>query len=113
VPVVAIRDTPAPGRSIPDCVAAERDHYDACSGPRARWVPEDPVVDVVAAADDPLLRLVDLTDRFCGPTECRAVNGNVITYFDEHHVTATYAHTLAPYLEPSLLAALAAGRPTA
>lgn len=112
VPVLAIRDTPAPGRSIPDCVASERDRYDACSGPRSRWLPADPVVDVVAAADDPLLRLVDLTDRFCEDTECRAVNGRVITYFDGHHVTATYAHTLAPYLEPALVAALTAGRPT-
>ncbi|NYI45490.1 peptidoglycan/LPS O-acetylase OafA/YrhL [Nocardioides aromaticivorans] len=110
IPVLAIRDTPAPGRSIPDCVASERDDYDACAGPRRTWLPEDPVVDVVAAAHDPLLRLVDLTDRFCGRTECRAVNGNVITYFDGHHITATYAHTLAPYLEPAVLDALAAGR---
>lgn len=110
IPVLAIRDTPAPGRSIPDCVASEGDDYDACAGPRASWLPDDPVVDVVAAADSPLLRLADLTDRFCGRTECRAVNGNVITYFDGHHITATYAHTLAPYLEPALLAALAAGR---
>ena len=113
IPVLAIRDTPAPGRSIPDCVASERDDYDACSGPRATWLPADPVADVVAAADSALLRLADLTDRFCGRTECRAVNGNVITYFDGHHITATYAHTLAPYLEPAVLAALTAGRPTA
>lgn len=112
IPVLAIRDTPAPGRDIPDCVASKHDHYDACSGRRATWLPPDPVTDVVAAADSPLLRLADLTDRFCGRTECRAVNGNVITYFDGHHITATYAHTLAPYLEPALLAALAAGRST-
>ncbi len=113
VPVLAIRDTPAPGRSIPDCVASERDDYDACAGPRDTWLSDDPVVDVVAAAQSPLLRLADLTDRFCGRTECRAVNGNVITYFDGHHITATYANTLAPYLEPAVLAALEAGRPTA
>ena len=106
VPVLAIRDTPSPGDDVPDCVAAERDDYAACNGTRSTWLPPDPVIDVVARVDDPRLRLVDLTDRFCGPKVCRVVNGGVITYFDGNHMTATYAHTLAPFLEPSVLQAL-------
>lgn len=106
VPVLAIRDTPEPGRDIPSCIAENPDRLSACDGTRARWLPPDPVIDAVQAIDDPRLDLVDLTDRFCEARRCRAVNGGVITYFDTNHITKTYAQTLAPYLEPHVLDAL-------
>ena len=58
---------------------------------------------MIEKLDDPRAELVDLTDHICGPTTCHAVNGGVITYFDASHLTATYSHTLAPYLEPSVV----------
>jgi hypothetical protein len=38
---------------------------------------------------------------------CHAVTGGVITYFDGSHLTATYSHTLAPYLDPPITGLLA------
>ena len=103
VPVLAIRDTPAPGTLVPTCLADNTEDLSACDGTRDDWLPADPLVDVVDEADDPRARVADLTDHICAGDTCRAVNGGVVTYFDASHLTATYAHTLAPYLEPHLM----------
>jgi hypothetical protein len=51
-------------------------------------------------------RLIDLTERYCDARACYPVIGNVIVYRDDHHITATYARTLAPFLLEELQAAL-------
>lgn len=106
VPVLGIRDTPAPGIPVPTCVAEHADNYSDCDGTPEGWLPADPLVGVIKALDDRRARLIDLTEHICRPMTCHAVNGGVITYFDASHLTATYAHTLAPYLEPSVTAML-------
>jgi len=95
---VVLRDTPAPGFSVPDCVAEKQAAYARCDGTRAAWLPAAPEQQAVASVHSPLVTLADLTDHICEPTVCRAVTGGVITYFDASHLTATYAETLAPYL---------------
>jgi hypothetical protein len=45
-----------------------------------------------------------MNDLICGPKSCRAAVGNVLVYFDTHHLTQTYSQTLAPYLKSRLLA---------
>ena len=104
--VLVVRDTPAPGNSIPDCLAAHRDDYGACDGSRKKWLPPEPVTTAVAALKDPSIVEADLTRYICEPTRCRAVVGGVVVYFDPTHLTATYAKTLAPYLRPYVERAL-------
>ena len=106
---LVLRDTPAPGRSIPDCVAQAKGGYHRCDGTREAWLPPTPEVDAVHGLHSPLVTLADLTDHICGPQTCTAVTGGVITYFDASHLTATYARTLAPYLSPLVTAALGKG----
>lgn len=106
---LVLRDTPAPGRSIPDCVAEAKVAYRQCDGTRKQWLPPTPETDAVRALQSPLVTLADLTDHICGPVTCSAVTGGVITYFDASHLTATYARTLAPYLAPFVTAALGKG----
>ena len=105
--VMVVRDSPASGRSIPDCVALHEDDYDACDGTRATWLPEEPALDGVKNVDDPDIHLIDLTDHICATEVCQAVTGGVITYFDASHLTATFARTLAPYLGRPLSSLLA------
>jgi len=105
--VVVIRDTPAPGSSVPDCLATHTSDYTACDGTRQKWLPKDPTIDAVRALDDPDITSVDLTDRICEPQVCGAVVGGVPAYFDNSHLSEAFAMTLAPYLKPALLAALA------
>jgi hypothetical protein len=51
--------------------------------------------------------VLDLAAYFCNDSMCPAVIGNTIVYRDAAaHITATYAKTLAPYLDRELTAAL-------
>lgn len=108
-PVLVIRDTPAPGDIIPDCLAEFSDDLERCSGLRSEWEPAEPVVDAVRDLDDPGIVLTDLNDRICGPEVCDGAVGGVVVYFDGSHLTATYARSLAPMLERRLLKALSRG----
>ena len=102
-----VRDTPAPDVLVPTCIADAGDEYAAeCDGTRAAWLPADPATDAAASLGDPGITVADLTDHICDGETCHAVNGGVITYFDASHLTATYAHTLAPYLEDFVMEAL-------
>ncbi len=100
--VLALHDTPAPGDSIPDCVAAHTDDYTACDGTRDDWIAPEPAEEAVQRVDSPQVQFADLNDHVCRGEKCAAVNGGVITYFDTSHLTATYARTLAPYLGSKL-----------
>ncbi len=105
-PVVTIRDTPAPSKSIPDCLASHPGNYAACDGTRADWLPDEPVIAAVRAVADPQISVADLTNYICRGQTCPAAVGGVPVYFDGSHLTATYATTLAPYLLPALRRAL-------
>ncbi len=107
--VAVIRDTPTPGRTIgqvPDCVAQAGDDLDLCSGTRSEWVIPDPQADAMAAAGGPV---IDLTDRYCSGDVCPAVVGGVLVYADAHHMTVTYARTMAPALAERVVAVLGPG----
>jgi hypothetical protein len=106
VPVLALRDTPAPGdaglESGPDCVAEHQDDFAACAGPRVDWVPAEPLRDAYDAVQPADSAFVDLNDAICDSQTCSVVVGGVIVYSDGSHLTATYARTLAPALRPAL-----------
>jgi hypothetical protein len=42
----------------------------------------------------------------CAGDVCPAVIGSVVAYFDGSHMTATYARSIAPFVEAEILAAL-------
>jgi hypothetical protein len=46
-----------------------------------------------AAKGTPGVTAIDTTPYFCDRTFCHALIGGVVVYFDEHHLTATYAVT--------------------
>jgi hypothetical protein len=103
---LVLRDTPAPGFQVPDCVALKESDYQECDGTRDEWLPADPSEEAVASVRSRLISFADLTDHICGARVCSAVTGGVITYFDVSHLSATYATTLARYLRPFVVAAL-------
>ncbi|MFC8042794.1 acyltransferase family protein [Nocardia sp. NPDC057353] len=106
--VLAVRDTPwlrteyGRYRAV-DCLAAGGT-AESCGMLRAdALAPVNPALE--PAADFPNVRLLDLSDAVCGPVVCRAVEGNVLVYHDEHHLTASYVRTLTPELERQIGAA--------
>jgi hypothetical protein len=105
--VLVIHDTATPGatlKSVPDCIAEHSDDLMACAGPRSAWVPDDPLVEAAEEADNPRIATTDLNDYLCQGDRCAPVIGGVTVYSDASHLTKTYAITLAPYLEPELVA---------
>ena len=54
----------------------------------------------------PRAHLVDVTSLFCTDDACPPVIGNVLVYRDTSHITASYAATLTPYIEPQIVEAV-------
>ena len=104
--VIAIRDTPAPGFSVPECLAAPG------AGPQDCLVPEDVDLEKVGAGlreaveRSPGARLVDMNDLVCIGERCRPVVGGVLVYRDRNHLSMTYVDSLAPFFLERLVAAL-------
>jgi peptidoglycan/LPS O-acetylase OafA/YrhL len=108
-PIVVIRDTPFPGATlpnIPDCVATATDANAECSGNTDSWTWMDPLADAAAEGEHDNVAVIDPTRYFCQDGICPAVIGGVVVYLDASHITATYAQTLAPFLEKDLEKAL-------
>jgi hypothetical protein len=107
--VLVLQDTPFPGRTlgtVPDCLAKHRTDQPACNGTPDSWRWMDPLF--AAATDLPLpgISAVETYPFFCTTTVCRAVIGSVIVYFDSSHMTATYARSIAPFIEAPIVEAL-------
>ncbi len=106
VPVVVLRDNPQDREDQkashdPNVCLSEVEVEEAnerCGLDRAtrldRWY------DALSAAArrTPGAELVDLTSFYCDEDTCPVVIGGVNVYFDNNHLTVTYAKTLAPYL---------------
>ena len=105
--ILVLRDTPFPGRQIPDCLAAHRSKQTACAGSREAYHSADPLYDVAVELGLPGVTTIDTTRFLCTPTTCPAVIGSVVVYFDGSHMTATYARSIAPHIDEEILAALA------
>lgn len=99
IPIVELRDTPEMYRSFKNCLSLSewtdcyRERRDATNG--SDW----------KIGDRTNASRVDLTDAICGPGRCYATKGEMILYRDSHHLTATFATTLAPFIADVLKAA--------
>jgi peptidoglycan/LPS O-acetylase OafA/YrhL len=98
IEVVAVRDIFRMSERVPDCVERHPEDPAACDTPR-QATPESPLRPEMTPSN---VSVVDLTDHICTATACPAVVGNVIAYFDHSHLSASYARTLAPYLDAQL-----------
>lgn len=100
VPVLALRDLPRFPEPVPECVArlgagacvfdVEPSHDDT-----------DPTADLDSVPDN--VTFADLTPYVCPDGECPAAIGNVLVYRDTSHLTNTYAATLAPVVERTVI----------
>ncbi len=97
IPVIAIRDTPRAPFDRVDCLALHETKPWECD------IAREPTLD----RENPMLLLEDLPSNvipvdvnpwLCSADACPAVVGHVTVYRDAHHLTATFARTLAPML---------------
>lgn len=102
--IFAVRDNPRMEEDVPTCVERVSDHSE-CSVPKNQGVSE--IIPWENTEGIPSnVTFADLTDNFCDESTCYGVIGNIIVYRDKHHITATYAKTLAPALRQPLADAL-------
>lgn len=87
------------GRSPADCVKQNMQRLQRCA-----WVPGERKgheYDWIAAKRVGV-QIIDTESRFCRRAICPMVVGNVITYRDGQHYTATFSRSMAPWLSQKL-----------
>jgi SGNH domain-containing protein len=99
--VVAIRDSPRPPFDIPPCVRRALRDLRRCAFDRPAAVMEPDVISRAIASVDGVT-LVDPLPELCPTHVCPAVIGDVLVYRGEAHITATYAATMARWLDARL-----------
>lgn len=106
VETAVIRDTPIGDSFADSCVARAlwwREAPSRCDTPRAQAANDGAAAQeraVVKSVPDTLY--VDLTDRFCGPTQCHVFIGGKLAFRDRHHLATAFAETLEGPLEKAL-----------
>lgn len=98
-PLLVLMDTPWYPLELHECLTEHADAPDRCDAPRAEAVAASgrPIIELAAAAT-PSAEVVDLTDLFCDVEICAAVVDGVVVMRDEHHFSATFSRSLAPWL---------------
>ena len=103
--IAIIADTPLNDQDIPACLSRRDRTPESCSTSRAYALTGELARDG-RAAEMLGAALIDPAGWLCGPDVCPAVIDWTIVYRDDHHLTATMARRLAPFIEPALLQAL-------
>ena len=96
--VVVIGDTPNLAEEPAACLAHHLDDAGACGRDRSEATNEatrafEREVALAAGAV-----YIDVNDYLCTETFCPVILGNQLVYRDRHHVTATFARDLAPFI---------------
>jgi len=99
--VVTMLDPPRVPFDVPACVSEHLDELGRCTFARAGAMARS---ETVSAAWRGVrgVRVLDATDQFCLGEVCPSVIGDVLVYRNSGHVTASFAATLAPWLDRRL-----------
>jgi hypothetical protein len=107
IPVIPIQETPMMNFTPPDCVSLYGAASPACDRLAAEAIPQDPPTVQAARLMAGAVKVVDMNEFICGHGVCRSVVGNVLVYFDAHHLTSSYVATITPYLASRLFSSSA------
>ncbi|NHI17467.1 acyltransferase family protein [Microbacterium excoecariae] len=100
-PILALVDNPIFPEDALGCLADPAAvEAGECELPRREALKPTGIEEAVAQTENAYL--IDLTDLECDIDVCRMVQGGVIVTRDGAHLTASYAATLAPYLDRAL-----------
>jgi hypothetical protein len=103
--IVVVEDTASRPRAAVECLLARGATLRSCAFPITQKQAETYAAVRVAAHDAGAGYLPTL-QWLCASGSCPAVVGNVITYRDHHHLTATYSRLVARALAAELARAL-------
>ena len=100
--IAIIADTPASRVDVPVCLSQNPADITRCATTRVVAFGRQPAVRERVAALAANATLVDLSDAICPAEPCQAVVAAMIVQRDDHHLTATFATSLAGVLEAAL-----------
>ena len=95
--LLAISATPIFDFDVAECVSANPTNVNNCARDRADVLRKTDAIPLAAQSAEGIT-LAHMTDYICHEDRCEPLVGNILVYRDQHHLTATYAKTLAPYL---------------
>lgn len=98
--VVALKETSRAPDDVPSCVIANPTDFGACAFELPKRFPFAHMAR--AAKRMRGVRLLEPEQALCPDRVCPAVVGDVLVYRDRHHLTATFAQTLAPWFDARL-----------
>jgi hypothetical protein len=102
VPTIVVKHAPTIDHvSAPECIALSEDREDPCSRPRGPATHLD-FLSSVARHHPRTTSFLSMDRFFCDNQKCHETIGGVVAYCDDHHISAMYARTLAPYLGPRI-----------
>ncbi|MDP9394606.1 MAG: acyltransferase, partial [Actinomycetota bacterium] len=102
IDVIVLEDVPGMRPELgPECIARSRDDDDPCAMERSRVLRRNMMTELAQANPD-LATYQPLRRFFCDTDACHALIGGVVVYYDAHHLTATFARSMAPYLGADL-----------
>jgi hypothetical protein len=105
--VVWLEDTPSPGSNVPDCLSVHPTAIQKCafSLTAGLYEPQTRTALNQAAARDGAT-LINPAPWLCTARVCPPVIGSTVTYFDDSHLSSTYAMMLVPELSSALAASM-------
>jgi peptidoglycan/LPS O-acetylase OafA/YrhL len=106
-PVAILVDTPRSDHDVPACLARNRKAIERCTTPKAvafGWRHRIREVEARRLTGAPL---IDMSKSICATDPCPAIIGRRMVYRDHHHLTATFAASLARDLDAAIAKVLA------
>ena len=107
--IAIIVDTPQSKYDVPACISDHRDDVRRCETARDGAFNWRFMKLERAAAKATGGTIVDLSNDICPATSCPVVIDKTIVYRDAHHLTATFARSLAPLMAEQLPDAVGVG----
>jgi hypothetical protein len=96
--LLIIGDTPLPAHEVPNCLTAFPTNVPYCGTTRDQGVDRSRLAlekDIAQQFDG---QFVDPTGWVCGTSACPVIEGNIIVWRDNNHVSATMSTFLAPLM---------------
>lgn len=101
VDLTVLVDPPAAGIDVPECVATNLESLTSCTLPQSHGNTGGADAQLEAATEVDATT-IDMTEFVCPEERCSPIIGDVLTFRDQHHLTATYVATLVEPLSEAL-----------
>lgn len=105
IPLFLVQDTPWYKENNLICLSENTDAPESCKKKKEEVFRDPSPLSQVDYLPESATT-IEVDEYFCDDEYCHSVVGNIITHFDNNHITATFAKSFAPVFEKPLLEAL-------